>query len=198
MKKNILIIILLSIYTIGFSQTDELTLEAQKIKIAYEKLKQNPNSKELQKTYIEIFPENVEVFKKIFYPATFDQLYMDSHSYIFELGNLSTGFPILVGNKLVKLCVGLKKWDADAIGYVQHTTMEYANSNYSDFVKITHGLNKKDLNDLVTFLADVENHSAYRLYQDFMDKLKNHDETELFAQFKKAKEESISKKDHGF
>lgn len=198
MKRSILIIILLSIYAIGFSQTDELTLEAQKIKISYENLKQNPNSKELQKTYIEIFPENVEVFKKVFCPETFDQLYMDSHSYIFELGNLSTDFPILVGNKFIKLCIGLKKWDADAIGHVQHTTMEYANSNYNDFVKISHRLNKKDLNDLVTFLADVENHLAYRLYQEFMHKLENHNETELFAQFKKAKEERIIEKDHGF
>ena len=186
------------IYSLGFSQTNKLNKESKKIKDVYENLIKNPNSEELQKKYIEVFPENVETFKEVFYPETFDQLYMDSRQYIFELGNLSKTFPDLVGNKLTNLCIGLKKWDADAIGYVQHTTMEFANTNYNDFVKITHGLNEKDLNDLVTFLADVENHSAYKPYQEFMDKLKNHNEVELLTKFKNAKEKRISKKNHGF
>lgn len=195
MKRNVLIIIFMCIYSLGFSQTNNLTDEARKVKNTYENLKRNPNSMELQKKYIEIFPENVETFKRVFCSETFDQLYKDNHSYISEFSRLSIDFSDLVGNKLIKLCVGIKKWEADAIGDIQHITMEYANSNYNDFVKKTHLLNK---NDLITFLADVENHSAYRLYQEFMGKLEEHNEPELFTKFKEAKEERISKKDHGF
>ena len=39
---------------------------------------------------------------------TFDQLYSDSHLYVFKLAELSEHFPDLVGGNLIRLCVGLK------------------------------------------------------------------------------------------
>jgi len=123
---------------------------------------------------------------------------MDCHLYIFKFADLSKDFLDLVGDKLINLCIGLKKWDADAIGHIQHVTMGYANSNYSDFIGLIKKLDNQDLKTLATFLADVENHSAYSDYQNFIDKLKINKETELVDLFKKVKEIRISQKDHGF
>jgi len=179
-------------------QTDKLIPESQTIKTAYDNLLKNPDNKEIQKQYINDFPDNTDVFKKVFHSSTFDQLYMVSHLYILKLAELSKNFPVLVGDKLIKLCIGLKEWDADAIGYIQHVTMGYANSNYSDFTQLIKKLNNYDLDTLATFLADVENHSAYGDYQKFMYKLKTNNETELFDLFKKTKDIRISQKDHNF
>ncbi|RXQ91025.1 hypothetical protein EO244_13050 [Ancylomarina salipaludis] len=195
---KLILIFIVSFNLSTYSQTDKLLSESQTIKTSYDNLLKNLDNKEFQKRYIVDFPDNIEIFKKVFQSPTFDQLYMDSHLYIFKLAELSKNFSDLVGDKLIRLCIGLKKWDADAIGHIQHVTMGYANSNYSDFIGLIKKLNNQDLNTLVTFLADVENHSAYGDYQGFMNKLKTNMETELFDSFKKAKELRISQKDHGF
>ena len=181
-----------------FSQTNKLLPEAQVIKTAYDNLLKNPVNKELQKKYIIDFPDNAEIFERVFQLPTFDQLYMDSHLYIFKLAELSENFPVLVGEKLIRLCIELKKWDADAIGHIQYVAMGYTNSNYSDFIGLIKKITNQDLNTLVTFLADVENHSAYGDYKDFMNKLKVNNETRLYNLFKKAKDKRMSQKDHGF
>jgi len=191
------LIILVSFNLSTYSQIDILLPEAQTINTAYDNLLKNPDNKELQKRYIVDFPDSAEIFKKVFHSPTFDQLYSDSHLYIFKLAELSKYFPDLAGDKLIRLCIGLKKWDADAIGHIQHVTMGYANSNYSDFIGLIKKSSNHNLNTLATFLADVENHSAYGDYQEFMDKLKTNKETELFDLFKKAKDTRISQKDHG-
>jgi len=179
-----------------YSQTEKLIPESQTIQTAYDNLLKNPTDKDLQKRYITVFPDNVDLFKHVFQSPTFDQLYKDSHLYIIKLAEISTDYPDLVGTKLIKLCIGLKKWDADAIGYIQHVTMGYANSNYSDFIGLIKTLKKQDLKTLTTFLADVENHSAYGEYQEFLEKLKSNKETELFDLFKKAKETRNAKPHH--
>ena len=195
---KLILIILVSFNLSTYSQTDKLLPETQIIKTAYDNLLKNPDNKELQERYIFDFPDNPEIFRKVFQSPTFDQLYMDSHIYIFKLAELSKKNPDLVGDKLIRLCIGLKKWDADAIGHIQHVTMGYSNSNYSAFIGLIKKLNNQDLNTLATFLADVENHSAYEDYQEFMDKLKTNKETGLFNLFKKAKDTRISQKDHGY
>lgn len=199
MKQIKLILLGLVIFNLTVnSQTGKLIPEAQTIKTDYENLLKNPDNNDLQKRYIKDFPDNADDFKRIFHSPSFDQLYMDSHLYIFKLAELSKNFPDLVGNKLIRLCIGLKKWDADAIGHIQHVTMGYSNSYYSDFIGLIKKINNVDLINLVTFLADVENHSTYGYYQDFMDKLKTNNEIELFDLFKKAKDTRISQKEHRF
>lgn len=190
--------IVLSFNVPAFSQADKLIPAAKAVKIAYDNLIKNPFNNDLQKKYIIDFPDNAEVFKQVFHSSTFDQLYGDSHLYIFKLAELSKNFPDFVGDKLIRLCIGLKKWDADAIGDIQHVTMGYSNSNYSDFIRLVKKLNKQDLITLVTFLADVENHSAYVDYQKFMDKLKTNNESDLFELFENTKETRIIHNNHGF
>jgi len=55
-----------------FSQTEELLPESKKVKAAYENLLMNPDNKEVQKRYINDFPDNAEVFKQVFHSPTFD------------------------------------------------------------------------------------------------------------------------------
>lgn len=195
---KLILLILVSINVTAFSQTDILIPEAKKIRESYEKFMSNRDSKELQLEYIKSFPENADLFKKVFHPEKFDQLYKYSHDYIMNFSELSADYPILVGEKLIKLCIGLKKWDADAVGYIQHSTMEYANSNYSSFTKLIKELSSQDLGTLITFLADVENHTAYTEYKNLMEKFKLNNETEIFELFKSAKETRTDQKDHGF
>jgi tetratricopeptide (TPR) repeat protein len=179
-------------------QGNNLISEAREIATAYAQLQENPSSKELQKKYVDIFPDDADIFKKVFDPPTFDQLYSDSHLYIYKLADLSESYADEVGRKLVTLCVELKKWDADAIGYIQHVTIGYANSHYDNFMGIIKGLKQQDLGILATFLADVENHSAYTEYTDFQKKLETNGEQTVYDVFKKAKEDRIKRNDHGF
>lgn len=195
MKKLKLIIFLLLIELSAFSQNDKLIPEAKEILIAFENLEKNPQSPIYQEKYINVFPDNAVLFKKIFDPAKFDQLY-DGHLYIFKLNDLSHNFPDKIGQKLINLCVGLKKWDADAVGYIQIVTMEFANTNYQKFISLIKNLNQKELTTVIIFLADVEDHSDYKPYQDLIDKLNQNKEKILLAQFKKAREERIKQKDH--
>jgi len=188
--------LMLSFHLTMYSQTEKLIPESQTIQTAYDNLLKNPTDKDLQKRYIRVFPDNANLFQRVFQSPTFDQLYTDSYVYIIKFAELSTDNPDLVGTKLIKLCIGLKKWDADAIGYIQHVTMGFANSNYSDFIGLIKTLKKQDLKTLTTFLADVENHSAYGEYQEFLEKLKSNKETELSDLFKKAKETRIRQKDN--
>ncbi|MGE5458780.1 MAG: hypothetical protein ACM3RX_10535 [Methanococcaceae archaeon] len=195
MKQIKLVVILFSITLSGFPQVEKLIPEAREIKIAFENLEKNPESSLYQEQYINDFPENAVIFKKVFAPAEFDQLY-DGHIYIFKFNELAQKYPDKIGHKLIVLCIGLKEWDADAIGYIQHTTIAYANTRYSDFISLARKLSQKDLSALIKFLADVENHSAYKEYQSLMDKLSQNGENGLLAQFKKAKEERMNQKNH--
>ena len=99
-------------------------------------------------------------------------------------------------NKLINLCIGLKKWDADAIGFIQQSTMDFAYSNFNDFLTIINTIKQKELTVLIKFLADVENHSSYEIYMDLMKKLKDNNRTELYSQFETAKNKRIKQKHH--
>jgi hypothetical protein len=192
------LIILMSMSFASFSQTNNLIPKAQKIKAAYEDLLNDPENLELQLRYINDFPENADIFKQVFHSPKFDQLYSDSYIYIEKLSELSNTWPDIVGNKLITICIGLKSWDADAIGHIQHATMGFANLHYANFIEIIKSLNEQDLNTLVAFLADTENHSKYYDFQKFTNKLKQQNEVKLYELFKSAKEKRIEQKDHAF
>ena len=195
MKHLILIlIIVLSFINKGFSQNDKLIPEALVIKTAFDKLQHDPKSAELQKRYIDLFPDNSMIFKKIFCSPTFDQLYHNSYLYIDELKDLWDFYPDVIGFKLIRLCIGFKKWDVDAIGNIQSLTVDYANSHIDLFITKIKQLDNKEQNTLITFLADVENHSAYKIYQSLIDNLKNKNESDLVSRFEKAREKRKSEK----
>lgn len=199
MKLTLFICFLCTIVSItGRSQSNDLIPQAKEINIAYEQLQEKPNSKEIQIKYVEVFPEDADIFKKVFHSPKFDQLYMESHLYIFKLAELSESFPDEVGRKLVKLCLGLKEWDADAIGHIQHVTIGFTNSHYDTFMVIISSLDVLELEVLATFLADVENHAVYSDYNDFLKKLQANGEQTVYDVFKRAKEDRISRKDHAF
>lgn len=193
---KLILILLFGINLTTYSQTDKLIPKAQTIKTAYDDLLKNPGNMDLQKRYVMVFPDNADVFKQVFDSPTFDQLYADSHLFIFELFELSKSYPDLVGEKLITLSIGLKKYEADAISFIQHETMRYSYSYYSDFIRLIKKLSKKDLNTLATFLADVEAHDAYIEYKVFLDLLESNKENGLLKLFKHVKNKRISKKNH--
>lgn len=196
MKQIKLVILLFFITSSGFSQLKNLIPEAKEIKLAFENIEKNPGSSTYQVKYINVFPENASLFRKVFASPKFDQLYENSHLYIFKFLDLAQNYPDRIGEKLIKLCIGLKEWEADAVGHIQHITIEFANTRYPNFISLAKNLNQKELSTLIAFLADVENHSAYKAYQDLMDKLRQNSENTFLAQFNKAKEERMKQKDH--
>jgi hypothetical protein len=194
----IILIIVLGFNKLSLSQTEKLIPEALAIKTAYNKLQDHPDSAELQKKYIDLFPDNSTVFRNVFQTLNFDQLYNNSNLYIYKLRDIWDRQPDLIGYKLIRLCIGFKSWEADAIGYIQDLTVEYANAHIRIFITKVNHLSNDDQNALITFLADVENHSDYKSYQSLIDNLKKNDQTDLAVKFEKARELRKSKNDHGF
>jgi hypothetical protein len=188
MKHLILILILLLSFNYsGYSQNDKLIPEALAIKMAFDNLQKDSNSIELQKKYIDLFPDNEVIFKKVFASPNFDQLYMQSDLYIFKLSKIWDNDPELIGDKLIKLSIGFKYWDADAIGYIQHLSIDFANSHLSIFTKQVINLTSKEQDILITFLADVENHRVYKSYQKLIDQLIEINQNALADKFEKAR-----------
>ncbi|MEI6091765.1 MAG: hypothetical protein WCR42_15015 [bacterium] len=195
MKRLILILILvLSFNYSGYSQNDKLIPKALAIKIAFENLQKDSNSIELQKKYIDLFPDNEVIFKKIFASPTFDQLYMQSDSYIFKLSKIWDNDPVLIGAKLIRLCIGFKYWEADAIGYIQNISIDFANSHLPIFTKLVENLTSMEQDILITFLADVENHKAYECYQKLIDHLIEINQNDLADKFEKARTVRVKQK----
>ena len=188
-------LIYLSIFFISFkihSQNEKLLPESIKLKKTYNELLNDSNNSSLQEKYITEFPDNAITFKKVFDSPTFNQLYNDSHLYIFKLSELSQNHPKLVGEKLIKLCFELKVWNADATSYIQHETMIYANKYFNEFVGLSKKLNNENLKSLITFLTDVENFNSYHDYENFTKKLKLNNESNLLVLFEKSRKKRIN------
>jgi hypothetical protein len=197
MKHLFFILLIVSgINATASSQNNKLIPEALRLKTAFDQLQNDPKSVELQKNYIDLFPDNSVIFKKVFAAPELDQLYDHYPQCIYKLKDVWDNYPELVGSKLIQLSIGLKKWDADAIGLVQKLTVDYANTHMDVFLNKVKQLDEQGKNTLITFLADVENHNAYKRYQDLIDNLKNKHESDLAISFEKARELRKSLKSH--
>jgi len=174
---------------------EEVKIYSVKLSIALIDLDHYSNSIELRENYIRKFPGDALMFRNIF-DSPSDHLYSESHKYIFKLSELWEISPKLVGKKLIRLCVELEEWEADAVGYIQHVTMQYANEKYSHFVTFIKQLNATDITTLITFLADVENHKDYLYYHQIITKLKTDGEHQIAKEFEIAREKRIKLNHH--
>lgn len=179
--------------TFCFSQT--LFPEAQKIKYAFEKLSADSNNQKLQIEYIESFPSDTKSFLKVFQTYNSEQLYSVSFEYLGMLKQCAENFP----EKVLSKCIDIGKnlvWEADAVGGLQHLSVEIAVKNVNIFVEKYKTLNSKEQNHLIKFYADVENHRAYTEYQDMIEALKSVGEMNIARKFEKARAIRIKEKDH--
>jgi hypothetical protein len=87
---------------------------------------------------------------------------------------------------LINLSIELKTYDADAVSFVQNFTITFAYTNTEIFLDILRDKKQSEINTLVTFLADVENHKSYSIYQNVIQKLKLKNRKKLSDLFVKA------------
>jgi hypothetical protein len=169
---------------VAYSQT--LSKESLKIVQAWEYLDKHPNSAKARLAYIKIFPGDQQLFTKIFDPDDYKELYGESYKYIDRFVGLAKFYPKQVIDKSVDIGKDLI-WRADATGQLQQSTVELGVSHISIFIKKIKTLPKYKVDHLITFLADVENHKAYAVYQQLIDSLNKTGETRLATKFIRAR-----------
>lgn len=190
-----LLIILISILTFNFANSQSLLPKAQKLKIAFDKLLTNDKSLEFQKNFLDAFPSDSKSFLSIFQSKNFDQLDSDYEKYLLTFEKCSNNFP----NETIDKSVDIGKsliWDADAVGLIQNISIKLANKYLRIFISKFRLLTDKEQNGLIAFFADVENFDSYPEYQELINNLKMIDEKNMAQKFEKARQMRKLKNDH--
>lgn len=172
-----------------------LSEESLKIKTAFEELIKDSSSTKKQLEFIDAFPQDWSTFLKVFHPDDFDELYSFSYYYINKLQQLAGKHQ----NRIGKLLIGLARnahWDADAPGYLQKTLANYCVNHTDKFIELLKNEDDRNIKNIITFLADVENHKVYEEYQLIIDNLIKLNKKDIALKFEKARTERINLIDH--
>jgi hypothetical protein len=165
------------------AQEKRLSDRARTLSDALTELQKNPNDSRVQQRYLDAFPHDYKGFLQLF---DLDQELSDGYDFISVLPSLATNHEAEAGALLVDLSKNAR-WDADAPNYLQTATATYAGQHTKTFVSLVERLSSSEHVNLITFLADKENHSAYKEYQDIIDHLRNLGENKLAKEFEAAR-----------
>ena len=169
--------------------------DAMKIKTAFEKLSLDTNKKKLQKKFVADFPSDAQTFLDIFLPEKLDQLYSESYRYLEMLKRCAMTLPKTVIGKCMDIGKGLV-WDADAVGHMQKIIVELSGDHLKLFLQKFRTLSNEEQNRLINFYADVENHNAYSIYQDLIDKLNAAGKTDISVKLEVARTDRKNRPGH--
>lgn len=157
-----------------------------KLRSALEELRKTPEDPTVQRRYLEAFPRTYKEYLQLF---DLDQpLSEEVVEYVDSLSSLATNHEERVGNLLVTLSKDAH-YDADAPAYLQHTTCGFAGEHTKTFLTFLGRLPPVKQANLITFLADVENHRAYPEYQVVIDHLRTLGEVTFASKFERARAE---------
>jgi hypothetical protein len=184
-------IILATFYFPLLAQQKPLSPKAQRLSEALLQLMSSPNDSAIQEHYLKLFPQDYKDFLELF---DLDRELYDGHEYILALPSLAKNHELEVGRLLIQLSKDAH-YEADALSYLQHDTAAYAGEHTKIFASLLGQLSAAKQSQLITFLADVENHAAYKEYQPIIDHLKTLGENELAHKFEIARSER-SKRHH--
>lgn len=187
---KILLLVFLSFVNV-FSQNDTLNNSSKIVVNAFEDLELNPTNKEFQLNYIHSFPNNWAIFLSVFQPEDYSQLYNTSSKYIILLDSLTQFYPEQIGDILINLA-SEAQWEADATGEIQKLLARFASNHLVTFSTILKLHSGNQVDNVIEFLADVENYSVYKEYPEIISKLKKLEEFSLADRFEKAKERRIN------
>ena len=182
---KILLIIILLVQSLP-CQTTDLKSASKKVVRAYEQLNKNSRNDSVQLNYIRSFPHDWRTFLSVFQPDDLSQLYPKYDDYTTVLDSLRIKYPVEVGKLLIGLACKAK-WEADATGDVQHILGRFAVCNTILFAKLLREQTKSEQNNVIKFLADVENHDAYPEYQSIIDNLNASKQYQLSKKFEIAR-----------
>ena len=145
----------------GAGQQTIVSTKATNLERALTQLQGTPDDPAVQRRYLEAFPHTYKEYLQLFEPR---QPLYDGHDYVDAISSLAKNHGLAVG----KLLVNLSKeahYDADAPSYLQSATCKYGSRYTARFLALLKKLPPSEQANLVTFLADVENHQAYTEYE---------------------------------
>jgi hypothetical protein len=174
------------------AQQKPLSAKAQKLTQALLRLQKTPNDPQVQEQYLETFPHDYKSFLQLF---DLDRDLYDGYEFVTVLSSLANRHELEVGKLLVQLSKDAH-YEADALSYLQHTTATYGGQHTKTFLRLLKLLPARKQANLITFLADVEDHSAYHEYQIIIDQSRALGETEFATKFEVARTKR-SKQPHG-
>ena len=160
-----------------------LSGRARALSDALTELQKKSDDPLLQQRYLDAFPRDYKSFLQLF---DIGQELTDGYDFISILPSLAKEHDAEVG----ALLVGLSKdaqWEADAPSYLQMATATYGGQHTATLVSIVEKLSSSERGNLITFLADVENHSSYKEYQQVIDNLKALGQDKLAKEFETAR-----------
>jgi hypothetical protein len=159
--KRAIYIALLSLLPFAGNAQKPLTLEAEKVKAAYDWLMKQPDFPENHMAFIRAFPDNKDHYIEVFTPHTFDQLYFQYDAYLAKYRELGRMYPKQVMPKCVAICKKLSMSDGPA-GIMQETMMEVAGINPDAFAVELKKLRKNEQASVLAFLAGSPYESQYQ------------------------------------
>jgi hypothetical protein len=166
--KLFILTLLICLPGVSFADQKAVANAAEKLTQALTQLQKTPGDKEVQERYLEAFPHTYKSFLDLFEP---DCPLYDGYDYVDALYSLVGGHELEVGKLLVQLSKDAQ-YDADAPSYLQHATANFGSQHAKTFLALLKQLPVGKQVNLITFLADVENHGAYPEYQLIIDRLK--------------------------
>jgi hypothetical protein len=181
--RQIFIVVVLFAGINGHSQERQLSVRARDLTQALAALRASTSDSQAQGRYLTTFPHDYKEFLNLF---DLGHELSDGADYIDALSLTEEKHPTELG----RLLVGLAKdahYDADAPSYLQHLTAVYAGKHAEIFIELFDQLPPQKQTQLITFLADVENHGSYPEYQAIIDAFKRLGEGNLAIRFEKAR-----------
>jgi len=152
---------------------------AEQLTQALAQLQRAPDDRKVQERYLDAFPQTYKSFLELF---DFNHPLYDGHEYVETLYSLVGSHELEVGRLLVQLSKDAH-YDADAPSYLQNATATFGSQHIEIFLALLKQLPVGEQANLITFLADVENHQAYPEYQLIIDHLKALDERSFARKF---------------
>lgn len=165
--KKLLAVILLMLPVCLLAQ--QLSPQALKLKVAYEKLQQQPHAPILQIQFIQAFPENKVDFIDIFNAHTQDQLAAKGVDYVKKFRKLGYDYMDSVLPKAIAIGKDLPTWSEGAVDELQKTIYYLTNKNPQLFVEAVRKLNKGEQESLAAFLYTGEGGKPNENYPVLLD-----------------------------
>ena len=171
------------------SQNKQLSPQARKLSDSLAELKTKPDDPTVQEEYLNIFPHDYGTFLSLFGQ---DQELADGFDFIIALPSLAKDHEAETGRLLVQLSKDAHK-EADAPTYLQVAMANYAAQYTKTFANLLRQLPPGKHLNLITFLADVENHRVYSQYQQIIDHLRGIGQSGLAKEFEIARAKRLQR-----
>jgi len=148
---------------------------AMKLKATYIQLKIYPGSKPKKLAYLKSFPGNKQQFAEIFQNGPLHSEYIE---YLNFFIGMAKDFPADVVGKAVDIGKDMT-YDAGTGKQMQLAIVQLGVQHPKEFAAKVKALSAHDIDNLVKFLADAEDHKKYTEYQGLIDVLDKINEVQL-------------------